>query len=211
MIGCGSVGCATALALVYSPCVEEIAVYDRDAAKSAAVALDLADAAAVNGKKAVVFDAAESERFGAMVITIGRRQRNGEDRLALYGENLGAVSGFLKALGDYGGRVIIVTNPVDRLSAELARLYPSMRIESAGTAIDGVRLRRMSDRRCRVLGTHDDGQIAEVDGAVDYELTKRLRMCAGEIIEGKGYANLGIAAVVKQIIERNGIWKTDTE
>ena len=82
----------------------------------------------------------------ALVIAAGRNGRPGESRLDLLRENARVVRSSATACARYGAWSIVVTNPVDVLTFELApRLGPSARARRSapGTMLDTARLRHV--------------------------------------------------------------------
>lgn len=108
-----------------------------------------------------------------VVITAGANQKPGETRLDLIGKNtaiLRSVMGEITAR-DFGGVVLVVSNPVDVLTYAAWKLsgYPRERVLGSGTVLDTGRLKQLLGAELRVdsrnvhafiIGEHGDSELA---------------------------------------------------
>ena len=127
-----------------------------------------------------------------VVITAGANQKPGETRLDLIGKNtaiLRSIIGEITAR-DFGGILLVVSNPVDVLTYAAWKLsgYPRQRVIGSGTVLDTGRLKQLLGEELRVdsrnihafiVGEHGDSELAVWSGAnvsgIDLEHFCRLR------------------------------------
>ena len=108
-----------------------------------------------------------------VVITAGANQKPGETRLDLIGRNTAIMQSILKEITarDFGGILLIVSNPVDVLTYEAWRLsgYPRERVIGSGTVLDTGRLKQLLGEELGVdsrnvhafiIGEHGDSELA---------------------------------------------------
>lgn len=205
--GTGQVGAQCAYALLHSQYGINIWLSDRDKEKMDGIVEDLSDAAAILYKNIHAYDhVLERGFFDAIIITAGRSQLPGQCRHELFAENYTIVKSILTELRDgygYTGLVLMVTNPVDRLTLEMKAFFPEMEIRSSGIILDTVRLSRIKNEPgIKLTGSHDDGLCVLRDGTPDIELTKQVTQIPYNIIRTTGATKFGIAEVVREIIEK---------
>jgi L-lactate dehydrogenase len=175
IVGAGSVGATVAYACLLRGAADELVLYDLDAAKADAQALDLAQgvqfaqmARVTHGSELGV--CAESD---VIVITAGARQKPGQTRLDLAEANARMCHTLVPELvaGSPNALLLVVTNPVDVVvrAALRASGLPPARVVGTGTVLDSSRLREVLARRCGVavqnvhayvLGEHGDSEVA---------------------------------------------------
>jgi len=113
-----------------------------------------------------------------IVITAGANQKPGETRLDLVGRNAAILGGILDAITarDFGGILLIVSNPVDVLTyvAWKRSGYPRHRVIGSGTVLDTGRLKQLLGEELGVdsrnvhafiVGEHGDSELAVWSGA----------------------------------------------
>ena len=127
-----------------------------------------------------------------VVITAGANQKPGETRLDLMGKNIAILRSIIGEITarDFGGILLVVSNPVDVLTYAAWKLsgYPRQRVIGSGTVLDTGRLKQLLGEELRVdsrnvhafiVGEHGDSELAVWSGAnvsgVDLEHFCRLR------------------------------------
>ena len=107
------------------------------------------------------------------VITAGANQKPGETRLDLIGKNTEILRSVLKEVTarNFGGILLVVSNPVDVLTYAAWRLsgYPRERVMGSGTVLDTGRLKQLLGAELEVdsrnihafiIGEHGDSELA---------------------------------------------------
>ena len=179
VIGCGAVGASIAFRFLQQGLFSRLALLDVDKDKAEGEAMDLSDglpyASAMEITAGGYDDIADC---ALVVITAGANQKPGETRLDLIGKNaaiLGSIIGEIKRR-DFGGILLIVSNPVDVLT-QVARVlsgYPRGRVMGSGTVLDTGRLKQLMGEELGVdsrnvhafiIGEHGDSELAVWSGA----------------------------------------------
>ena len=174
IVGAGSVGATVAYACLLRGIARRIALYDLDARKVQAQALDLNHGlqfvapAIVEGSN----DAGVCSNADVIVITAGARQKPGQSRLELASVNAGICRQLIPVMLRVSPEAIIlmVTNPVDVLTFVALKLsgLPRRRVFGSGTVLDSSRFRHLIARRCNVavanvhgyiVGEHGDSEV----------------------------------------------------
>jgi L-lactate dehydrogenase len=173
VVGAGSVGSASAYALMISGLVSEMALVDIDRKKAEGEAMDLAHGASfitpIN-----IYAGGYEDCHGADIIVFaaGANQKPGETRLDLIQKNLAVLREVLPRIISPGGDSILlmVSNPVDVLTyaaLKITGLAPN-RVLGSGTVLDSSRFRYMISEECRVearnihayvVGEHGDSEV----------------------------------------------------
>ena len=155
-----------------------------------------------------------------VVITAGANQKPGETRLDLIGRNTAIMQSILKEITarDFGGILLIVSNPVDVLTYEAWRLsgYPRERVIGSGTVLDTGRLKQLLGEELGVdsrnvhafiIGEHGDSELAvwseaNVSG-LDLESFCRIR---GRALESRDMSRMyrQVRDSAYEIIRRKG-------
>lgn len=179
VVGAGSVGTSLAYAALIRGSASNIALFDINAPKAEAEALDLAHgsqfaAASITGGG----DIALTEGADVVVITAGAKQNPGQSRLDLAGTNVRILEQVMPQLLERAPDAVyvLVTNPCDVLTVAAQRIsgLPAERIFSSGTALDTSRLRWLLARRAGVsvgsvhatmVGEHGDTEFPLWSGA----------------------------------------------
>jgi L-lactate dehydrogenase len=174
IVGAGSVGTASAFALLHAGRVDEICLYDIDVDKVRAEVADLSHAAAVGS--GVTFSGGHRPDVTAgsdvLVITAGTNRAPGQTRLELAEKNTSLVVNIAKDLMAQSPEavIVVVTNPCDVVAtiAQGALALPPSRVISSGTLLDTARLRSVLAGRMGVspgsvsawvLGEHGESQF----------------------------------------------------
>lgn len=174
IVGAGSVGTASAFALLTTHSVDHVCLYDIDTDKVQAEAADLAHAASVAGSVRIIGGHRPDVTAGSdvVVITAGANRSPGQTRLELAEKNTSLVVDIAKELLLHSpdAVIVVVTNPCDVVAtvAQGALALPPSRVMSSGTLLDTARLRAVLAARmgvsaqsvsASVLGEHGESQF----------------------------------------------------
>ena len=148
VIGCGFVGASIAFRFLQQGLFSELVLLDANQAKAEGEAIDLSDGlpyAAPMTITAGTYD--DITDCALVVITAGANQKPGETRLDLIGKNAAILRSILAEITarDFGGILLIVSNPVDVLTYTAWKLsgYPRERVIGSGTVLDTGRLKQL--------------------------------------------------------------------
>ena len=174
VIGCGFVGASIAFRFLQQGLFSELVLLDANQAKAEGEAIDLSDGlpyAAPMTITAGTYD--DITDCALVVITAGANQRPGETRLDLIGKNAAILRSILAEITarDFGGILLIVSNPVDVLTYTAWKLsgYPRERVIGSGTVLDTGRLKQLLGEELGVdsrnvhafiIGEHGDSELA---------------------------------------------------
>lgn len=229
IVGTGWVGSSVAISLLHTGIARELLLCDLRRELAEGEAMDLAHGASFYAPCEVRDAALEEMRTTeAVVIAAGRGGAPNQSRLDLLRDNAAIMREIALTLRDYGGVVIIVTNPVDVLT-HLVRTtseLPAPRVLGTGTMLDTARLRQMLGREldvdphsvhAHVVGEHGDSEVvlwstARVGGVAlrewpgwsgerEARLATEVRRAASEIIRRKGATNHAIGLVTANLLE----------
>ena len=174
IIGCGFVGASIAFSLMQRGLFTEMILLDVDQAKAEGEAMDLSHGlpyiAAMDIRAGNYDDIADC---ALIVITAGVNQKPGETRLDLIEKNTAILKQIIPQITsrDFGGMLLIVSNPVDVLTYAAWKLsgYPKQRVIGSGTVLDTARLKYLLGERLHVdsrsvhafiIGEHGDSELA---------------------------------------------------
>jgi L-lactate dehydrogenase len=175
IVGAGSVGATAAYACLLRGVAEELVIYDVDAAKAEAQALDLAQGVQFARMAAVRSTGSLDGCAGAdiVVLAAGAKQKPGQSRMDLAAGNARMCRELVPELvsASPDALLLVVTNPVDVLTRATltASGLDTTRVIGTGTVLDSSRLRTLLAERCRVavqnvhayvLGEHGDSEVA---------------------------------------------------
>ena len=228
IVGTGWVGSSVAISTLHAGLAQELLLHDVRTAIAEGEAMDLAHGAAfypVATVRQVPLD--EMRATDVVVIAAGRGGRPGESRLDLTRDNARVVRDIASRFRDYAGVIVVVTNPVDVLTYEVAVTsgLPHERVIGTGTMLDTARLRQMIGRRlhiapqsihAQVVGEHGDSEVvlwssAQAAGEplrqwpdwsieLEAEIAGHVRSAAYEIIQRKGATNHAIGLVTAELL-----------
>lgn len=174
VVGAGAVGSATAYASLIRGVARQVALYDIDAARVEAEALDLAHGSLFTGSSTITgsADIGVTEGSHVVIVTAGAAQRPGQTRLELIGTNARIFRTMIPQLVEASPDAVfvIVTNPCDVLTllAQEQTGLPPERIFASGTVLDTSRLRwRLAERagvapqsiHAHIVGEHGDTEF----------------------------------------------------
>ncbi|KAA3607773.1 MAG: malate dehydrogenase [Planctomycetota bacterium] len=175
VVGAGFVGMTCAQRLAEKELAEEVVLIDIVEGRPQGIALDLNQAAAVEGYQSLVIgtndprDTYESDLF---IVTAGLPRKPGMDRsdlLEVNGKIINSVADYIRE-GSPDAKVIAVTNPLDTMVYLLAeRLgFDKRRVVGMAGVLDSARMAffisekiggGIQDVRCMVLGGHGDSMV----------------------------------------------------
>lgn len=173
IVGAGSVGAATAFALMMRGVARKITLVDIDEKKSYAEATDIAHAApfayANKVKSGTYEDLCGSE---VVIVTAGANQKQGETRTDLLERNVKIFADIIPKVVENAPNttLVIATNPVDVMTEVALKLsgFPITRVIGSGTILDTARFRTdlgyhlgisPKSLHANVLGEHGDSEV----------------------------------------------------
>ncbi|MBQ2634262.1 MAG: L-lactate dehydrogenase [Oscillospiraceae bacterium] len=174
VIGCGFVGSASAFALMQSGLFSEMVLIDARREKAEGEALDISHGLPfAQPMRIYAGDYDDIGDAAIVVLSAGVNQKPGETRLDLVRKNAAVFQSILPELlrRDFGGILLIVTNPVDILTCAALRLsgLPEKRVFGSGTVLDTARMQYLLGEHLGVdprnvhafiIGEHGDSEIA---------------------------------------------------
>ena len=174
VIGCGFVGSATAFTLMQSRLFSELVLLDVNMEKADGQAKDIAHGIPFAGQMKIYAGTYDDAADAAIIIiTAGANQKPGETRLDLVQKNTAIYQSIIPEIvkRDFGGILLIVSNPVDILTYVALKLsgLPEKRVLGSGTVLDTARLKYALGEHLGVdsrsvhsfiIGEHGDSEIA---------------------------------------------------
>ena len=174
VIGCGFVGSATAFTLMQSRLFSELVLLDVNMEKADGEAKDIAHGIPFAGQMKIYAGTYDDAADAAIIIiTAGANQKPGETRLDLVQMNTAIYQSIIPEIvkRDFGGILLIVSNPVDILTYVALKLsgLPENRVLGSGTVLDTARLKYALGEHLGVdsrsvhsfiIGEHGDSEIA---------------------------------------------------
>jgi malate dehydrogenase len=175
VVGAGFVGMTCAQRLAEQEVAEEIVLIDVLEGRPQGIALDLNQAAAVEGYQALVIgtnNPADTKGSDLVIMTAGMPRKPGMDRsdlLEINGKIVNAVADYVRA-GSPQAKVIVVSNPLDTMVYLMAeRLgFEKRRVVGMAGVLDSARFRyfladefnvSVEDVTAFVLGGHGDTMV----------------------------------------------------
>ncbi len=173
IIGSGSVGAATAFALMMRGVARKITLVDVNHERSWAEATDIAHAAPfAYANKVKSGDYKDLCGCEVVIITAGANQKPGETRIDLLGRNVKIFADIIPQVVANAptATLIIATNPVDIMTEVALKLsgFPKERVIGSGTVLDTARFRTdlgyylgVSPKsvHANVIGEHGDSEV----------------------------------------------------
>ena len=174
VIGCGFVGSATAFTLMQSRLFSELVLLDVNMEKADGEAKDIAHGIPFAGQMKIYAGTYDDAADAAIIIiTAGANQKPGGTRLDLVQKNTAIYQSIIPEIvkRDFGGILLIVSNPVDILTYVALKLsgLPEKRVLGSGTVLDTARLKYALGEHLGVdsrsvhsfiIGEHGDSEIA---------------------------------------------------
>ncbi len=173
IIGAGSVGAATAFALIMKGVARKVVLIDSNQKKAEAEAEDIAHAtpfAYANKIKAGTYE--DLKGCEIVIVTAGANQKPGETRIDLLGRNVKIFESIIpqiaKAAPDT--TLLITANPVDIMTEVALKLsgFSKEKVIGSGTVLDTARLRTLlgyhlgispQSIHANVIGEHGDSEV----------------------------------------------------
>ncbi len=230
IIGAGFVGATTAFSLLHQNVVEEVALIDVNKKLLTSQIMDLQHALPVLGYSQVkIGDWQDIKDSTVVVFACGCGQKTGQTRLALVQKNASLVKEIIPKVFKQNPKVILVmiTNPVDILTALAIKLFPQKKnqIMGTGTILDSMRFRFLLGEYLNVdpksvhayiVGEHGDSELPlwstasignqkittlrKFKAKVGREIFLQAKNAAYAIIEGKQATYYGIGAGAAYLI-----------
>jgi len=230
IIGMGWVGASVAISTLHRGFARELWVNDVRPGLAAAEALDLAHGAAYYAPCAVRESTVEemAEMCDAVVIAAGHGALAGKSRLDALVSTAQIALDLGRRLRGAPGVVVVVTNPVDVMTAlvAVASGLPPERVLGTGTVLDTVRLQHVIAQSlaldensidAQVLGEHGDSQVAAFSTASiggvplrrmpgwrrgeEAAVAESVRRAAYTIVAGKGATSHAIGLVTASLLQ----------
>lgn len=202
VIGTGRVGSHVALSLMFNQLVDEIVLCDLNEQMAHAEMVDLKDWTSALDVHVKVRTGSYEDCSDAhfVVVTAGRKRREGETRLQMLDGTFEILQGIVDPLRASGfkGVLIVVSNPVDVVTEYLYRTLdlPRNHVFGTGTALDTFRMRRAVGNRIAlertqveaiVMGEHGDSSFIPTShvilGGVPLREYVRMRPDQAELLD----------------------------
>ncbi len=232
IVGLGKVGITAAYAVLLSHGADELVLVSRSLDKVEGEKLDLEHSLPFlePAKITASDDYAALAGADVIVVTAGAAQEPGQSRLDLVTENKKIMAEIGKDLQPYvqNSVVVVVSNPVDILTYQLAQILglPSGRVIGSGTMLDTARFRFHLGQQLKVhprsihtyiLGEHGDSSFPvlasssvggqPLENFPDFTMAhaeaafQQTRDAAAQIIKAKGATYYAIGAVIAQLVK----------
>lgn len=173
IVGAGSVGAATAFALMMRGVARKITLVDVDSKKAFAEATDIAHAAPfAYANKIKSGDFEDLCGCEVVIVTAGANQKKGETRTDLLERNVKIFSDIIPKVVENApsSTLVIAANPVDVMTEVALKLsgFPISRVIGSGTILDTARFRTdlgyhlgvsPKSLHANVLGEHGDSEV----------------------------------------------------
>ena len=176
VVGAGSVGSTMAYAALMRGAARSVALYDIDAAKVEAEALDIGHGIQFMPVADIVGsdDIAVCAGADVVMVTAGAKQRPGQSRLDLAEATIGLVRTIMPRLVEVAPDAVyvMVTNPVDIVTYAALRVsgLPSNQVFGSGTVLDSSRLRYLLAQHTGVAPQNIHAYIAGEHGDSEFPL-----------------------------------------
>jgi L-lactate dehydrogenase len=231
IVGLGKVGITAAYALLLTHEADEIILVSRSLEKARGESLDLAHCLPFLDQASITAttDYAELADADVVIVTAGAAQEPGQSRIDLVEENKQILAEVAENLKPYvtNSVVVVVSNPVDVLTFQLAQLLnlPTGRVIGTGTMLDTARFRfhlsEIFDVHPRsihayVLGEHGETSFPAVSAATIggqaleafptyspervQEAFAQTKEAAAQIIQAKGATYYAIGVVLTKLV-----------
>ena len=174
IIGAGSVGSATAFALMNHNVATDIVIVDINHEKAVGEAMDINQGRVfVEPVNVMAGDYETTKDSDIVIITAGLPQRPGETRIDLVNRNIEIYKEMIPQIVKYNPEAIllVVSNPVDILAQITYKLsgFPKERVFGSGTVLGTARFQSAlsslfkvdaRDIHANIIGEHGDSEIA---------------------------------------------------
>lgn len=173
IVGCGFVGATAAFSLMQSGLFSELVMLDVNRRRAEGEAMDISHGLPLaQPMKIYAGEYGDLSDASIAIIAAGANQKPGETRLDLVQKNAAIFRGIIPRImeQDFGGILLVVTNPVDVLTQVALRLsgLPESRVIGSGTVLDTARLKNLLGEHLSVdsrsvhafiVGEHGDSEF----------------------------------------------------
>ncbi|ADU49798.1 L-lactate dehydrogenase [Intrasporangium calvum] len=197
IVGAGAVGATLAYAALMRGAAQTVALYDIDAAKVTAEALDLAHGIQFMPMARVVGsdDVDVLADCDVIAFTAGAKQKPGQTRLDLAGTTITLVQKLMPELVRVAPHAVhlLVTNPVDVVTYAALRTsgLPRERVFGSGTVLDSSRLRFLLAEHTGVAVQNIHAYIAGEHGDSELPLWSSASIASVPLLEWTGLEGRG--------------------
>lgn len=206
VVGAGSVGATVAYAALMRGVARTVALYDINAAKVQAEALDLGHGIQFMPMAQVIGsdDLAVCADADVVVVTAGAKQKPGQTRIDLAEATVSLVRSIMPRLVEVAPDAvyIMVTNPVDIVTYAAMRVsgLPEGRLFGSGTVLDSSRLRWLIAQHCNVAVQNVHAYIAGEHGDSEIPLWSSASVGGVPLLDWRG-STTGNGPLVKAVRE----------
>lgn len=206
VVGAGSVGATVAYAALMRGVARTVALYDINAAKVQAEALDLGHGIQFMPMAQVIGsdDLAVCADADVVVVTAGAKQKPGQTRIDLAEATVSLVRSIMPRLVEVAPDAvyIMVTNPVDIVTYAAMRVsgLPEGRVFGSGTVLDSSRLRWLIAQHCNVAVQNVHAYIAGEHGDSEIPLWSSASVGGVPLLDWRG-STTGNGPLVKAVRE----------
>jgi len=197
IVGAGAVGATMAYAALMRGAARTVALYDINAAKVEAEALDLGHGVQFMPMAEVVGsdDIAVCADADVVVVTAGAKQRPGQTRIDLAENTIALVRGMLPSLVEVAPDAVfvMVTNPVDIVTYAALKIsgLPPERLFGSGTVLDSSRLRYLVAAHTGVAVQNVHAYIAGEHGDTEFPLWTSASIGGVPLLDWRGSRSAG--------------------
>ncbi|GEK20649.1 L-lactate dehydrogenase [Cellulomonas xylanilytica] len=197
IVGAGAVGSTMAYAALLRGAARTVALYDIDAAKVRAEALDLGHGIQFMPMAEVLGsdDIAVCADADVVMFTAGAKQKPGQSRLDLAEATIGLVRTVLPALVEVAPDAVyvMVTNPVDVVTYAALQIsgLPPSQLFGSGTVLDSSRLRYLISQHTGVAVQNVHAYIAGEHGDTELPLWGSASIGSVPLLEWTGTGGSG--------------------
>lgn len=192
IIGLGKVGGVLAFQLLEKN--YDISVYDVKEDYLRAQILDLEDAF---NKKIEIKQIKEMKECELIVICAGVPRKENQTREDLFEINKKIIESILNELEGYKGKIITITNPVDKINEIVAEKFGKEKSFGFGGELDKSRVFNETGKEIEVRGIHGEKLILSEQQEIMEKVNERNNF----IIKNKGYTEYGPAKKLCELIE----------
>ncbi len=212
VVGAGAVGATMAYATLMRGAARTVALYDINAAKVEAEALDLGHGIQFMPMADVVGsdDIAVCADADVVMVTAGAKQKPGQTRIDLAENTIGLVKQMLPSLVEVAPHAVfvMVTNPVDIVTYAALKIsgLPPEQLFGSGTVLDSSRLRYLVAAHTGVAVQNVHAYIAGEHGDTEFPLWTSASIGGVPLLEWRGSRSAGpLTAEVREAMTREVI------
>ncbi len=213
VVGAGAVGATMAYAALMRGAARTVALYDINAAKVEAEALDLGHGIQFMPMADVVGsdDIAVCADADVVMVTAGAKQKPGQTRIDLAENTIALVKQMLPSLVEVAPHAVfvMVTNPVDIVTYAALKIsgLPPEQLFGSGTVLDSSRLRYLVAAHTGVAVQNVHAYIAGEHGDTEFPLWTSASIGGVPLLEWRGSRSAGPltadvrASMTREVIE----------